>query len=177
MSPTKPETQIALGDAVVQTLPELSNIHGREVTSENVLYALIIRFGDEWEIRVPFDIWNKTMRPDDIVQGLTDFDFSAFDNEISVGFDVSDFMDRTAIYHRRVGIKWDNTTWRIHKYDADPFPSNPHAHQMDQNVRLDLSRGGLYKVKRKVGQLTRKELLEVRSRFELKGIEMPPLAI
>ncbi len=41
-------------------------------------------------------------------------------------------------------VKVKGKTWRIHKNDADPFPSNPHAHNYDARVKLHLGTGDLY---------------------------------
>jgi hypothetical protein len=30
-----------------------------------------------------------------------------------------------------VTVKRDGHVWRIHRNDADPFPSNPHAHNLE----------------------------------------------
>ncbi len=42
-------------------------------------------------------------------------------------------------------IKHDNEIWYIYKNDADPFPSNPHAHNYKTDLKLHLGTGELYK--------------------------------
>lgn len=167
----------SLEKAIVESIYELSEFCQRDITREHVLYALVMCLGDPWEIRSPVEIWNVSTSKEEIVLALSNFDFDTFDREITVEFDVSEFMDSSSINHRRVGVKWNNSLWRIHKNDADPFPSTPHAHQMDQNVKLDLSTGALYQLREKVGKLRKKQLLEIRSRFEAKGVELPPMLI
>lgn len=71
-------------------------------------------------------------------------------------------------------VKRDGKIWTIHKNDADPFPSNPHAHNYDENLKLDLSDGTLYRYKQPQGRIKWKDLLMLRSL--INGIDLPPLA-
>lgn len=166
-----------LEEIIIEAVSELNVRCQRALTREHVLHALVMCLGDYWKIQSPVEIWRVKTDKEEIVHALLDFDFATFDREITVEFDVSEFMDSSSFFHRKVGVKWDNSVWRIHKNDADPFPSNPHAHQMDQNVKLDLSTGVMYRQRRMVGELRKKQLVEVRTRFEEKGVEMPPLLI
>jgi hypothetical protein len=68
--------------------------------------------------------------------------------------------------------------WDIHLNDADPFPSNPHAHNVQTRVKLDLSNGDLYRKKRKLEERVRKKDLEtLRSLATEKGVVLPALAV
>lgn len=71
-------------------------------------------------------------------------------------------------------VKAAGEVWRIHKNDADPFPSNPHAHSLDTGLKLDLSTGELYQKRTCVGSITRKALQTLRERAT--GVDLPPLA-
>ena len=72
-------------------------------------------------------------------------------------------------------IRNNGERWEIHKYDKDTFPSNPHAHNYDANVKLHLGTGELFnKKKQLVGKLRPKELQAIRDK--IKNIELPPLA-
>jgi hypothetical protein len=64
--------------------------------------------------------------------------------------------------------------WVIHKSDADPHPSTPHAHNYDSNLKLHLGSGELYMGRRRVGKIRAKHLVEIRER--ISGIDLPPLA-
>lgn len=71
-----------------------------------------------------------------------------------------------------------NEKWRLHRYDADPFPSNPHAHNLATGLKLDLSNGKLYRRRTAVGQIHRKDLLNIRGQFgRARGITLPALAV
>jgi hypothetical protein len=68
--------------------------------------------------------------------------------------------------------------WLIHKYDKDPFPSSPHAHQVDNNIKLDLSNGKCYKVRKHVHTLNKKQLLDFREKAEkVFDGDLPVIAI
>jgi hypothetical protein len=43
-----------------------------------------------------------------------------------------------------VSVKRDGHVWRIHRNDADPFPSHLHAHNVESGLKLDLTTGNLY---------------------------------
>ncbi len=74
-------------------------------------------------------------------------------------------------------LKLFGEKWAIYQNDPDPFPSNPHAHQLHTGWKLDLSNGNLYKKKAVVDKLSKKELLRFRSDPNLAGIDLPPLDI
>lgn len=41
-------------------------------------------------------------------------------------------------------LKSKGEIWYIHKYDADPFPSNPHAHNSETGYKVHLGTGELF---------------------------------
>lgn len=61
-----------------------------------------------------------------------------------IELEVSPIPDGVYRHLDEVTIKRDGCIWRIHKNDADPFPSNPHAHNVESGLKLDLSTGALY---------------------------------
>lgn len=63
--------------------------------------------------------------------------------------------------------------WIVHKYDADPFPSSPHAHNYQQNIVMHLGNGGLYRKRDHLGFANRKVFLDLRSC--IKNVCLPPL--
>ena len=76
---------------------------------------------------------------------------------------------------RKENVKVSGEIWVIHKNDADPFPSSPHAHNYGQNVKLHLGNGCLYRKRQHVGTMSRNKLLELRTR--VRSIELPALEI
>ena len=76
-----------------------------------------------------------------------------------------------------VRLKAAGEIWEIHKNDADPRPSNPHAHNVESGLKLDLSTGELYRKTTMVGRVTKKDLGKIRDLAEAKAIALPPLLI
>ncbi|MGH8322062.1 MAG: hypothetical protein ACRESX_00115 [Gammaproteobacteria bacterium] len=73
-------------------------------------------------------------------------------------------------------IKRDGQIWRVHKSDADLFPSNPHAHNIESGLTLCLSTGKLYMQRTDTGKSISKKDLEF-VRLALKRIAPPPLLV
>ena len=74
-------------------------------------------------------------------------------------------------------IKRDGCVWRIHKNDADPFPSNPHAHNGESGLKLDLRNGDLYFQRKTANEnVGKKHLSAIRNAAAKKGIPLPPIA-
>lgn len=72
--------------------------------------------------------------------------------------------------------KKDGQIWRVHKNDADPFPSSPHAHNLESGLVLDLSSGRLYLGRQDTGKaVSRKDLIALRAL--ITHVQLPPLAI
>jgi hypothetical protein len=101
-------------------------------------------------------------------------------NEVlcEVEFEVSPIPDGVMRRLEEVTIKRDGCIWRIHMNDADPFPSNPHAHNIESGLKLDLSNGDLYFHNRPSGKrISRKDLQFIRHQAKTKGISLPALAL
>jgi hypothetical protein len=67
--------------------------------------------------------------------------------------------------------------WEILSYPADPFPSDPYAHNEAEDVSLDLATGALYHDRQYVHKLFRKDLAAFRAKLSERypGIVLPPL--
>ena len=75
---------------------------------------------------------------------------------------------------REATVKRDGCVWRIHKNDADPFPSNPHAHNLDSGLTLDLRTGELYLRTNPTGKsVSKKHLNAILAEAGHKGITIP----
>jgi hypothetical protein len=94
-----------------------------------------------------------------------------------IEFEQSPIPDGTLRRLDEVTIRRDGCVWRIHKNDAHPFPSNPHAHNLESGLKLDLSSGGLYFQGEFTGKkVSKKDLEFIRTQAELKNVTLPPLA-
>jgi hypothetical protein len=72
-------------------------------------------------------------------------------------------------------VRHDGEQWFIHKHDADPFPSNPHAHNYEKALKLHLGNGTLYVGREPAGQLSRKVFMAFRAK--VRHIALPKLEI
>jgi hypothetical protein len=74
-----------------------------------------------------------------------------------------------AIYEEQV--KFEGEQWVVHKNDADPFPSSPHAHNYESGLKMHLGTGELYYGKNMAGKLRKKNFLRFRKLF--KRVKLP----
>lgn len=72
-------------------------------------------------------------------------------------------------------VRVHGEVWRIHKNDADPFPSNPHGHNLETGHKLHLGTGELYLRNRPDGKIDRKDLLAIRR--QLYASALPSLQV
>ena len=97
------------------------------------------------------------------------------DIEAIVQFDESIIPDGIEKALLEQQIKHKGEIWFVHRHDADPHPSNPHAHNYENNLKLHLGNGDLYMVRRKVGSIRKKELLAIREK--VKNLDLPSLDV
>lgn len=69
--------------------------------------------------------------------------------------------------------KFKGERWIVYKNDADPFPSNPHAHNYEAGLKLHLGNGELYNGTKLSGRLPCKKLKQLRGCF--RNVTMPEL--
>lgn len=75
--------------------------------------------------------------------------------EISVG--ISQWKSADGRYLLEEDFKVSGEVWRVHKSDADPYPSNPHAHCVGGKDRyigctLHLGTGELFRKRKSLGR-------------------------
>lgn len=145
---------------------------GVEISQKDILCALILRHEGLREISTSRCVWNLETSIESIEKLVDTFDFQELRLEVIHETTIT-FQAR---FHTKANVRVRGEVWTIHKYDADPFPSNPHAHNFDQNLKLDLTTGDCYRSRRFVCKIPRKELIEIRSSFEKRGVTMQDLA-
>jgi hypothetical protein len=95
--------------------------------------------------------------------------------EVVVEFAESPIPDGTLMRLDEVTIRGFGRIWRVHQNDSDPFPSKPHAHNLETGLRVHLGTGQLYcgtvDTGKNIGQ---KHLTFLRSELVRKGIDLPP---
>ncbi|HHF3044328.1 hypothetical protein WMQ59_22555 [Vibrio diabolicus] len=72
-------------------------------------------------------------------------------------------------------VKFKGERWVIHKNDADPFPSSPHAHNYEARLKLHMGNGDLYNGTELVGKMNKKSFIKLRNSF--KKVQLPTLEI
>jgi len=78
---------------------------------------------------------------------------------------------------KEILIKFQGEVWEIHLNDKDPFPSNPHAHNVDRGWKLNLSNGEIFDKSRHLRQtLSTKELKDFRNRAGKLKRPLPSLS-
>jgi hypothetical protein len=71
-------------------------------------------------------------------------------------------------------IRLGGEIWRIYRNDADPFPSSPHAHNVESGLTLHLGTGELFLRRKYAGEkVERKRLVALRQR--IRNLPLPPL--
>jgi hypothetical protein len=110
-----------------------------------------------------------------IVSSLKSYNFDRLFPETveDVLFDSPITPSGTRRHLAEVTVRSRGEVWRIHKNDADPWPSNPHAHNLDTGQKLHLGTGELFLKRKMVGKITQKSLLSIRSK--VTKCKLPPL--
>jgi hypothetical protein len=140
---------------------ELSIKLGKTIKRGDIFNALFLLLSDSRDLRWAGDLWNIEITESEIDELLENFDFSILDKTVLTDNQIFPF---NVLIQRRAEIKENGMVWIIHKYDKDPFPSNPHAHCIDQNIKLDLSNGKYFRNKALLGKLSKKDLTSIREK-------------
>lgn len=153
-------------------IAKVNATRGTLITRQNLLLQLILSEPSLQEIVWSGDVWDFVTTEEYIENLLMtcEFDFAS----TLVEYDTD--IPRTSQILRKALVKSGGVIWVLHKSDADPFPSKPHAHNFEHGLKLDLSDGGLYRKRERTDSISYKQLLEIRRLFELRGFEMPVLA-
>lgn len=108
-----------------------------------------------------------------IYDEVKDFPFSNLLGQIELFDDECIHVEGIAsnLYEKQIKVKGQK--WELHKNDVDPFPSDPHAHNYETGLKLDLSNGNLYKKKTLIDSIDKKTLAAIRNRFTVAGFTMP----
>jgi len=112
-----------------------------------------------------------------IIARLSDFKFANVLGSIQLIGEDCVFPDGLArsVNEKEVKVKGQN--WSIHKNDADPFPSDPHAHDYETGLKLDLTNGNLYRKRAFVESIPKKKLMAIRTKCVAAGFVLPPVTV
>jgi hypothetical protein len=148
-------------------------------TSPVKLTGFDIQLGlmDVLSIEDEYELLEQNFSCSDIVSHLTGYDFKKFHPEelANIIFEETIIPDGTERSLLEAQVKHKGEKWAIYKSDADPFPSNPHAHNYESGLKLHLGNGALYLKKKIVGQLSKKNLKLLRTKISERNIILPVL--
>jgi hypothetical protein len=123
--------------------------------------ALIILLADDYKFDWEGDILNLDISLNKAWVYIQEFDFSTLQNIVETDYS---FLPSEFIYSKKVRIKSKGIIWVIHKNDKDPFPSSPHAHYLGGNIKLDLSNGKCYRIRKYINTISKKDLEIIRDK-------------
>lgn len=142
-----------------------------KITREHIFDAIFLQLQKSHNLEHPLDFWGLQITYEEAVITLKLFDFNTVFNTIETQ---ADLIPKDLLMNFKVRVKSKGLIWVVHKYDADPFPSNPHAHLLDSSIKMDLSNGKCYKNKIYQMKVKRKDLLKIRAKAEIH-FELPKL--
>lgn len=105
---------------------------------------------------------------DEVFETVKDFDFSVLKGALLP----NELFSENLFIEKKVAIKVSNQRWVIHQNDADYFPSIPHAHLMEEGLCLNLFDRKVYKGRKLVYTIPKKEFEKIRTAFIQKGIKL-----
>lgn len=150
-----------------------SEFKSKTITREDIFDAIYLSLKYKFDWEHPLDFWDLDMNYEDAKNTLTDFDFKTVLCRVESDKDI---IPKDLLMQTKVQIKSKNLIWVIHKYDADPFPSNPHAHELGSGLKLDLSNGKCYRKKLQVHTIKKKDLIKIRNQAK-NNFTLPDLEI
>lgn len=166
--------QIVEFDNLLENLAKFFSVANKAtIRREDIFDALFILLSDSQNLEWGGDLWDVEISEPEAKSLLTNFDFEILNTTIEI---VEYIFPLSVVHQKKVRIKDNGLIWIIHKNDKDPFPSVPHAHCLDQNIKLDLGSGEYYRNRIFKGRLKKKDFLDLRVKASLvyHG-ELPPL--
>lgn len=126
----------------------------------------------------PGDLLTRHFTPNGIVSLLAKYDFRRLRPELIEDIRVEHSIVPQGTQQRlpEVTVRSKGEIWRVHKNDADPWPSNPHAHNLETGLKLHLGTGELFLKRRSIGKRIRKKDLKA-IRSKIRNCKLPPLEI
>jgi hypothetical protein len=145
--------------------------------SDDDLYLALANYYDMLDM--PPNLIFKKLSSVQMIDALKDYDLASRYHLGSVVLNKTIIPRGFPRLSRRVLVKVEGEIWQIHLYDKDPFPSNPHAHNFETNLKLHLGNGKLFNKRQLVGRVAKKDLPLIRERIniEFKVIVLPELCV
>jgi hypothetical protein len=141
----------------------LSSVQKKQIDRNEVFEALFMLLADDKNLEWEVDLWNLDATYNELQTLLLNFDFETLKKIVITDDEI---IPEEYIFKRKVRIKEKGQIWVIHKNDVDPIPSNPHAHNLNSNIKLDLGNGDCFIKKKWVYNIGKKQLLSIREKAE-----------
>jgi len=166
------KTKIEYLSDLLDSLADLySQKNKKEISRRDIFDAIFLLLSDSYDLELNIDFLDLQITKTEAKQALKDFDFEILNRTIEY---TENIFPNNVLFYKKVRIKNNGLTWIIHKYDKDPFPSIPHAHCLDQNLKLNLINGRYYRNRKYKGQISKKYLLLIRQKVESTHKEKLP---
>ena len=135
-----------------------------KVSRSKIFDALFLLLADSEDLENQGDLWDVDISYEKALNLLSYFDFNTLQNKVIIE---NNIIPKEFAFSTKARIKNKGKIWYIHKNDKDPNPSNPHAHNIDQNIKLDLSNGECFRKRKLLFKLNKKEFLSIRKKAEV----------
>lgn len=138
------------------------------VSRDDVVNALV----DVLNHRDFADLLNSDWTVEEIKSTLSDYNFERLHPTIIESIELKDSIIPEDIPRLILEeeVKQKGEKWVIHKNDADPLPSNPHAHNYENGYKLHLGTGGLYIGRELMGKMRKKHLIMLREKIKFRPL-------
>jgi hypothetical protein len=156
------------------TADRISEENNIKLTKEDVGRAISEMEGFSQNLQI---FWYTLEHGLSIYHKLKNYPFNQTIGQIELIGDDCVFPDNIPANIYEAEIKIKGQIWIIHKNDVDPFPSDPHAHNYETGLKLDLSNGFLYRKKEFVESINKKKLVAIREKCSDKNIVLPTLTV
>lgn len=163
----------ALIQAAMESSDALSARVGRKLEYTHIEQALV----ETLRLDSSVELLRKNLTAEAVTSLLKGYDFNRLFPQLIeiISLSHSIIPDETPRKLTEVTIRSKGEVWRIYQNDADPWPSNPHAHNLESGLKLHLGTGELFRGSRFTGhKISAKSLDEIRAR--LSKFNLPPVA-
>jgi hypothetical protein len=165
--------------ALRESASALRDARTDQITVREIERALV----DVLDLDEIADVLDRDIDKSSILELLADYNFARLrPQELGeVVLEESIIPPGVPVLLTEAEVKLKGEIWVVHKNDADPFPSSPHAHNYEKSLKMDLGTGDLYQRKERVpcGRMKKTVLVEFRERLirQNSSIPLPPLAV
>ena len=119
------------------------------------------------------ELLDKDLSCDQMVDILKEYNFLKPEKIAELVLEESILPEGTPKLLTEQTVKVKGEVWVIHKNDADPFPSTPHAHNYDSGISIHLGTGEFFKKRTSKGFLDCKKLKTLRDK--INGHALPDI--